>query len=140
VLAIEKSGAKLIKHLYAGPYGKQEIGFIVQRSLVERNPSLIQRIVASHVEAMNQFVGNMDAQVTFERKYSRFPPSVVEAAERKFLRYDYRTNVADLKSMAKELNALGWMKDDLSSRVDTMVDLTFLSKATGKSVDDLSKW
>lgn len=139
-LAIEKSGAKMVKHIYAGPYGKQEIGFIVQKSLIEKNPGLVQRIVASHAEAMNLFIGNMDAQVAYEKKYSRFPPTVVETAERKFLRYDYRTNIVDLKAMAKELNGLGWMKEDMSAQVDGVVNLTFLSKATGKSVDELGKW
>jgi hypothetical protein len=56
------------------------------------------------------------------------------------LRYHYRTNVADLKAMAKQLNTLGWSKYDLSSKVDGVVNLTFLSKATGKSVEYLSKW
>jgi NitT/TauT family transport system substrate-binding protein len=139
-LAIDKSGARLVKHIYGGPFGKQEIGFIVRKSLIDKNPDLVQRIVASHVEAMNKFIGNMDAQVMYEKKYSRFPPNVVEMAERKFLHYDYRTNVADLKAMAKELNQLGWMKRDLSPDVDGIVNLTFLSKATGKPVADLSKW
>jgi hypothetical protein len=42
--------------------------------------------------------------------------------------------------MAKELNQLGWLKRDLSPDVDGIVNLTFLSKATGKPVADLSKW
>ncbi len=139
-LAIQKSGAKLVKHLYKGQYGKQEIGFIVQKSLIEKNPGLVQRIVASHVEAMNKFIGNMSAQIAFEKKYSRFPPTVIENTEKRYLRYDYRTNVVDLKAMAKQLNTLGWANQDLSSKVDGMVNLTFLSKATGKSVADLSRW
>ena len=40
-LAMQKSGAKLVKHLYKGRYGKQEIGFIVQKSLIEKNPGLV---------------------------------------------------------------------------------------------------
>ena len=139
-LAMQKSGAKLIKHLYRGRYGKQEIGFIVQKSLIEKNPGLVQRIVASHVEAMNKFIGNMSAQIAFEKKYSRFPPSVIENTETRYLRYHYRTNVVDLRAMAKQLNTLGWSKYDLSSKVDGVVNLTFLSKATGKSVEYLSKW
>jgi hypothetical protein len=100
----------------------------------------VQRIVNSHVEAMKLFVGNMDKQVEYEMKYSRFPESVVNTAERQFLRYDYRTNVVDLKSMAKEMQQLGWAKEDLSPRIDNAVDLRFLAKATGQSVDALSRW
>jgi NitT/TauT family transport system substrate-binding protein len=139
-LAMEKSGAKLVKHLFGGPYGKQEIGFIVQRSLIEKKPDLVARIVASHVEAMNLFIGNKDKQVEYEKKYSRFPPAVIEMSERKFLQYDYRTNVVDLKAMAKELHGLGWMKADLSSKIDGVLNLTFLAKASGKSIAQLSAW
>ena len=139
-LAIEKSGAKAVKHLFGGPYGKQEIGFVVQRSLIQKNPDLVARIVASHVDAMNMFVGDMDKQIEYEKKYSRFPPAVIEMAERKWLRYHYRTNVVDLKAMAKQLNALGWMKTDLSPKIDGVLDFSFLSKASGKSVAELSSW
>ena len=139
-LAIEKSGAKAVKHLFGGPYGKQEIGFIVQGSLVEKKPELAARIVGSLVEAMNMFIGDMDKQVMYEKKYSRFPPTVIETAERQYLRYHYATNVADLKAMAKEMNALGWMKSDLSPKIDGMLNLRLLSKASGKSVDELSAW
>jgi NitT/TauT family transport system substrate-binding protein len=139
-LAMEKSGARLVQHLFDSASGKQEVGFIVHRRLIQRNPDLVQRIVNSHVEAMKLFVGNMDKQVEYEMKYSRFPESVVNTAERQFLRYDYRTNVVDLKSMAKEMQQLGWAKEDLSSRIDNAVDLRFLAKATGQSVDSLSRW
>ena len=89
---------------------------------------------------MNKFIGNMSAQIAFEKKYSRFPPSVIENTETRHLRYHYRTNVVDLKAMAKQLYTLGWSKQDLSYKVDGAVNLTFLSKATGKSVEYLSKW
>lgn len=139
-LAVEKSGGKLVKHLFGGPFGKQEIGFIVQRSLIEKKPDLVARIIASHVEAMNMFVGDMDQQIAYEKKYSRFPPAVIDMAERKFLRYHYRTNVVDLKAMAAQLNELGWMKTDLSPKIDSVLNLTFLAKASGKNVAELSSW
>ena len=34
----------------------------------------------------------------------------------------------------------GWAKEDLSPRIDGALDLRFLSKATGQSVDALSRW
>lgn len=138
VLAMEKSGAKLVKHLYDGAYGKQEIGFIVHKSLIEENPDLVQRIVASHAEAMDTFIDDMKAQIAYEKEYSRFPPSVIETTEGEYLRYHYATAVPDLKAMAAQLHGLGWVKQNLSSQVDGMVDLTFLSKATGRPVDELS--
>lgn len=139
-LAIDRAGGQLVHHLFEGGSGKQEIGFIVHRRLIQRNPDLVQRIVASHVEAMKLFVGNLDKQVEYEKKYSRFPESVVNLAERKFLRYDYRTNVTDLKNMAREMHGLGWSKEDLSGRIDKALDLSFLQKATGERAEALTRW
>lgn len=139
-LAIEKSGGGLVDHLFKSQFGKQEIGFIVQRKLIKENPGLVQRIVRSHVDAMNMFITDMEKQIAFEKKYSRFPPSVIEMAERKFLRYDYRTNVADLKGMATLLHSLGWAKADFSPKIEGAMDLSFLAKATGKPVAELTRW
>ncbi len=140
-LAMEKSGGALVAHLFNhSQFGKQEIGFIVQRKLIKENPDLLQRIVKAQVEAMDIFMNNMEQQIAWEKNYSRFPPTVIEATERKFLRYNYRTNVADLKSMAKLLKSLGWAKTDLSSKIDGAVDFKFLSKATGKPAASLMNW
>jgi len=139
-IAIDKGDARLVRHLFGEESGKQEIGFIVHRKLIRDKPALVQSIVSSHVEAMNMFMGNPDRQVELERKYSRLPDAVIAMQERQFLRYDYRTNVADLKAMAKELRRLGWAKEDYSDRIDRYIDLTFLAKATGRPVADLSRW
>jgi len=101
---------------------------------------LVQKIVSSHVEAMNTFMGNPDLRIELERKYSRLPDAVIAMQERQFLKYNYRTNVADLKTMAKELRELGWVKEDYSDRVDKYIDFTFLAKATGQSPAQLSTW
>jgi NitT/TauT family transport system substrate-binding protein len=139
-MAIDKGDGKLVRHLFGDKSGKQEIGFIVNRKLMRAKPALVQNIVSSHVEAMNVFMGNVDRQVELERKYSRLPDAVIAMQERQFLKYNYRTNVTDLKAMAKELRELGWVKEDYSNRVDKYVDLTFLAKATGQSQVQLSTW
>jgi NitT/TauT family transport system substrate-binding protein len=139
-LAISKGDAYLYMHLYGDKFGKQEVGFIVADKLIQTNPALVQKIVQSHVDAMNLFIGKPDKQVEYEKKYSRFPEPVVEMNERKFLHYDYRTNTDDIKKMARELHELGWAKQDFSGKVDSYIDLSFLSKASAKSTAELSKW
>jgi len=139
-IAIDMGDAKLVRHLFGDESGKQEIGFVVNRRLTRDKPELVQHIVSSLVEAMDAFMGNPDRQIEFERKYSRLPDAVIAMQERQFLKYNYRTNVADLKAMAKELRELGWVKEDYSDRVDKYVDLTFLAKATGQSLAELSAW
>jgi len=42
--------------------------------------------------------------------------------------------------MARELVDLGWVKEDVSNKVDAYVDHSFLGKATGLSPAELSKW
>ena len=139
-IAIDKGDAKLVRHLFGDKSGKQEIGFIANRKLTQGKPALVQKIVSSHVEAMNTFMGNPDLRIELERKYSRLPDAVIAMQEREFLKYDYRTNVADLKTMARELRELGWVKEDYSDRVDKYIDFTFLAKATGRSPAQLSTW
>lgn len=139
-LAMEKGSATMVAHLQGGEFGKQEIGFIVQRKLIDENPELVQKIVNAHVDAMNKFIGNKEQQIAYEMKYSRFPEAVVVKTETDFLNYHWRTNVADLKTMAKEMKAMGWAQTDVSDQIEKHIDLSFLSKATGKPVSELMTW
>jgi NitT/TauT family transport system substrate-binding protein len=139
-IAIDKGDATLVRHLFGNESGKQEIGFIVHRKLTRDKPALVQSIVSSHVDAMKMFMNDTDRRIELERRYSRLPDPVIAMQERQFLKYDYRTNVADIKAMAKQMYVLGWVKEDLSRRVDEHVDFTFLAKATGQSLASLSTW
>ncbi len=139
-ISITNGHGALYKHLFGGVFGKQEIGFIVSRKLVQEKPDLVQRIVSSHVDAMNLFINDMEKQVEFEKKYSRLPDPVVAMQERDFWRYHYRTDVDAIKRMAREMVELGWVKEDHSGKVEDYVDLSFLAKKTGLSVSELSKW
>ena len=139
-IAMTKGDAFLYKHLFGGPFGKQEIGFIVSQKFARDKPDLVQRIVSSHVDAMNLFIDKPDKQIEYEQKYSRLPDAVVAMQEHDFLKYNYRTDVNAIKLMARELLELGWVKEDLSGKVDAYVDQSFLAKATGLSPAALSTW
>ena len=139
-ISIEKGDAVLFLHLFGGNFGKQEIGFIVTEKLIKEKPALLQRIVNAHVDAMKTFMGQPDKQIEFERKYSRLPEAVIAMQEREFLRYNFRTNIADIKTMARELHQLGWIKEDFGPKVDSFVDFTFVAKASGLSPAELSTW
>lgn len=139
-IAINKGDGVLYKHLFGDGSGKQEVGFIVNKKLISEKPDLVQRIVNSHVAAMNRFIGQPEKQIEFEKKYSRLPAPVIAMQEKEFLQYNYRTNVDDVKRMARELHQLGWVKEDYSGKVDSYMDFSFLSKATGLPASELSKW
>ena len=139
-IAIEKGDAVLFLHLFGGSFGKQEVGFIVTGKLIKEKPTLVQRIVNAHVDVMKTFMGQPDKQIEFERKYSRLPDAVIAMQERDFLQYNFRTNVADIKTMARELQQLGWVRDDFGPKVDSFIDLSFVARASSLSPAELSTW
>lgn len=139
-IAINKGDAVLFLHLFGGKFGKQEVGFIVTEKVIKEKPALVQRIVNAHVDVMKTFMGQPDKQIEFERKYSRLPDAVITMQEREFLHYNFRTNAADIKTMAKELHQLGWVKEDFGPKVDGFIDMSFVAKASGLSPAELSTW
>jgi NitT/TauT family transport system substrate-binding protein len=139
-ITIQKGDAALFLHLFGGNFGKQEVGFIVTEKLIKERSEFVQRIVNAHVDVMKTFMGQPDKQIEFEKKYSRLPDAVIAMQERDFLRYNFRTNVADIKIMARELHQLGWVKEDFGPKVDSFIDLSFVAKASGLSPAELSTW
>jgi len=139
-IAIDKGDAALFLHLFGGSFGKQEVGFIVAEKLIKDKPDLVQRIVGAHVDAIKTFMGQPDKQIELEKKYSRLPDTVIAMQERDFLHYNFRTNVVDIKTMARQLHQLGWVKEDFSPKVDSFVDLSFAAKASGLTPAELSAW
>ena len=138
-LSITSGKGKLFHHMVGDAWGKQEVGFFVHRKLIEEKPDLAQRIVAAHAEAIARV---MDPAVRYEleAKVSRLPPPALTMNEKEFLRVDYRTNLADVATMAKRMHAAGWTKRDISGEIEKNVDFRFLEKATGKSKAELTQW
>lgn len=138
-MSISSGKGKLFHHLFGGTWGKQEIGFFVHRKLIEEKPDLVQRIVASHAEAIAR-VSEPGVRYELEAKASRLPAPVLAMSEKEFLKVDYRTNLADVALMARRMHAAGWTKRDISAEIEKNVDFRFLEKATGKSKAELTRW
>lgn len=136
-LAVNATGAKVYHHLYGAGAGRWEIGQAVRRDLVKDKPEFVQRIVASHVEAMRMFVDDTAKQIEFEQKESTFPKPVVEMIQKDFLRLTIKVTIDDIKLTAKQMHEVGWAKKDHSADVEKYVDLSFLAKATGMSEQEL---
>ncbi|MGP0091466.1 MAG: ABC transporter substrate-binding protein [Xanthobacteraceae bacterium] len=139
-ITIGKGDAVLFMHLFGGDFGKQEVGFIVTEKLIKDKPELVQRVISAHVATIKSFMGQPEKQIELERKYSRLPETVIAMQERDFLQYNFRTNVADIKTMARELHQLGWVKEDFGAKVDSFLDLSFAAKAAGLTPAELSTW
>src|SRR5688572_15239076 len=137
-MSVTSGKGKLFQHMYGGKWGKQEIGFFVHRRLIEEKADFVQRIVASHAEAISR-VADPARRFELEQKYSKLPAPVLKMSEMEFLHVDYRTNVSDIAEMAKRMHAAGWTKRDLAGEIEKNMDLRFLEKATGKSRSELSR-
>ncbi|MGE4014344.1 MAG: ABC transporter substrate-binding protein [Alphaproteobacteria bacterium] len=139
-LSINSGKGAIFDHIFDKEAGKQEIGFIVKRETIEKKPDYVQRIVTSHVEAMKGFMTDLKKQIELEMKYLKLPEPVVTMVQRDFLRLNYRTNVADIALMAKQMHEIGWAKKNQSDQAAKFVNLSFMAKATGESPDALSRW
>ncbi|MGE4340026.1 MAG: ABC transporter substrate-binding protein, partial [Pigmentiphaga sp.] len=130
----------LFHHLYGGDRGQWEIGFAVPRSMIEKNPELVQKIVDSHVEALNLFKDDLSMQVKFETDEGSFPKSIVEIVQGEFLNHSYRIDLEDIQRTARMMHELGWTRADHSQAIEDYVDFSFLEKATGESREQLSQF
>lgn len=137
-MSITSGKGKLFHHMVGGTWGKQEIGFFVHKKLIEEKPDFVQRIVASHAEAIAR-VSDPAARYELEAKASKLPAPILAMTEKEFLRVDYRTNLADVALMAKRMHEAGWTKRDIANDIEKNVDFRFLEKATGKSKAELTK-
>ncbi len=139
-LSINSGKGALFDHVFGKDAGKQEIGFIVRRDAIEKRRDYVQRIVASHHEAMKGFVDDVPKQIQLELKFLKLPEPVIAMVQRDFLRLSYRTNMSDIALMAKQMHGVGWAKKDQSGEVAKFLDLSFLEKASGEKAADLNKW
>ena len=139
-LSINSGKGALFDHVFGDGAGKQEIGFIVRRDAFEKRTDYVQRIVASHYEAMKGFVNDVPNQIQLELKFLKLPEPVIAMVQRDFLRLNYRTNLPDIALMARQMHAIGWAKKDQSGQISKYVDLTLLEKASGEKVDALGRW
>jgi len=139
-LSINSGKGALFDHVFDKGAGKQEIGFIVRRDAVEKKADFVQRIVASHYEAMNGFVADVPKQIQLELKIMKLPEPVIAMVQRDFLRLNYRTNLPDIALMAKQMKEVGWAKKDQSAEIAKFMNFSFLEKASGEKAEALGKW
>lgn len=136
-MSIHAGSGSLFHHLYGDATGKWEIGFAVRKDLADTKPDVVQKIVNSHVAAMNTFTSDVSKQVELDMKESSFPQPVIEMTQRDFLKHTYRITLDDIKATAKQMYDIGWAKKDHSNDIEKYVDFSFLEKATGESRDRL---
>lgn len=137
--ALLQDKASLFKHATDTPLGHFEVGFVTTRKLIKERPADIQAIVNAHYEAMTNIANDPTHGLAREVAYTELPEAVVKKTY-EFLTFDPRVDVGAIRATEATMRQLGLHKEDLSGKVPEYVDLSFLAKASGKSVEALSTW
>lgn len=127
------------KHAKDTALGHFDVGFLTTRRLAKERPDDLQDVIAAHYEAMRNITTDPTRGLAREVAYAQLPEEVVKKSY-EFLTFDHRVDVAAIRSTAAVMWDLKLTKQDLSAKVAEYVDLSFLAKAAGKPVADVSKW
>ena len=91
----------------------------------------------AYIDAETYYVQNRDKEIEVITQFTGVGKDVVDEAL-KHSRLEPRVDVPTAVAIAKEGPLFGFTKTDLSDRVSSFFDLSYLSEATGKPVEQLS--
>lgn len=97
----------------------------------------VVNFLKAYIEAKNYFSQNRGKAVEVISEYTGVSKDVINEAM-KHSSWDYRVDVQTAIAIAKEGPKFGFTKADMSDKVAAYFDLSFLSEATGRPVDQLS--
>lgn len=126
-------------HAKSTRLGHFDVGFLTTRRLAKERPEDLQDVIAAHYEAMRNITTDPTRGLAREVAYAQLPEEVVKKSY-EFLTFDYRVDLAAIRATASAMWDLRLTKQDLSGRVGEYVDLSFLAKAAGRPVADVSTW
>jgi sulfonate transport system substrate-binding protein len=90
----------------------------------------------AYVESENYYVQNRDKAVEIIIQFAGVSKEVINEAL-KHATLEHRVDVQTAVAIAKEGPKFGFTKTDMSARVPSYFDLSYLSEATGKPIDQL---
>ena len=137
--AILQDKGTLFKHAVDTPLRRFDVGFVTTRKLATERPADIQAVVNAHYDAMKNIVDDPTHGLEREVKYTELPEAVVKKSY-EFLTFDYRVDVDAIRGTEQAMRQTGLQKEDLAGKIAEYVDLSYLSKASAKSVEELSRW
>lgn len=104
--------------------------------LEDRNAAV--RFLKAYSESLEFYVRNPDKAIGLITEYTGVNKQVIAEAWKHGI-WDIGVDVRAVINVAKQGPAFGFTKTDASSKVGECVDLSYLSAATGRSVDQLSR-
>jgi ABC-type nitrate/sulfonate/bicarbonate transport system substrate-binding protein len=90
----------------------------------------------AYVESENYYVQNRDKAIEIIIQFAGVSKEVINEAL-KHATLEHRVDVQTAVAIAKEGPKFGFTKTDMSARVPSYFDLSYLSEATGKPIDQL---
>jgi ABC-type nitrate/sulfonate/bicarbonate transport system substrate-binding protein len=93
-------------------------------------------LLKAYLEATNYYVQNRDKAIDVAVQFSGVSKDVVVEAF-KHATLEHRVDVDTAVAIAKEGPKFGFTKSDVSEKVPSYFDLSYLSEATGKPIDEL---
>jgi ABC-type nitrate/sulfonate/bicarbonate transport system substrate-binding protein len=96
------------------------------------------RFLKAFSASLDFYVGNPDKAVSLITEYTGVGRDVISEAWKHGI-WGVNADVGTMVNVAKQGPTFGFTKGDMSARVPDYVDLSYLSEATGKPVDQLSR-
>jgi ABC-type nitrate/sulfonate/bicarbonate transport system substrate-binding protein len=97
------------------------------------------RFLKAYSESLDFYVKNPDKAVSLITEYTGVSKDVVSEAWKHGI-WDVRADVRTMINVAKEGPVFGFTKTDMSAKIPDYVDMSYLSAATGKPVDALTRF
>jgi hypothetical protein len=91
------------------------------------------------VDSLQFYVNNPDKAVSLITEYTGVGKDVIAEAWKHGI-WDVRADVRTMINVARQGPAFGFSKSDMSARVPDYIDMSYLSAATGKPVDQLTRF
>jgi ABC-type nitrate/sulfonate/bicarbonate transport system substrate-binding protein len=95
------------------------------------------KLVKAYLESEDFYLKNPEKALEITAKFTGVPRTVLDESVKHFS-WDHRVDRQAIINVAKEGVTFGFTKTDTSPKVADLIDLSFLSEATGKPVDQLS--
>ena len=99
----------------------------------------VVNFLKAYVESMDFYGRNPDKTVALVAQYTGGNNAVLSEAM-KHSKWDVRADIQNAINVAKEGPKFGFTKTDMSGKVPAFFDLSYLSEATGKPVDQLNTY
>jgi ABC-type nitrate/sulfonate/bicarbonate transport system substrate-binding protein len=97
------------------------------------------RFLKAYSESLDFYVKNPDKAVSLITEYTGVSKDVVAEAWKHGI-WDVRIDLRTMINVAKEGPVFGFTKTDMSAKIADYVDVSYLSAATGKPVDQLTRF